>query len=1323
MQIKINIFNFCYSKLNKIPKQFLFFRREAGRRTWTPVAGEVRKTTWKVEDLLHRNEYNFRVIAHNKVGPGKPTELTKDIMALDPLTTPSPPLNLQWSDVRAKSVILSWKRPETDGGCVITGYCVDMKEKDSDTWRPVIRHHESTSVTVLGQIEGIEYCYRVAALNRIGIGQTTETSQAILAADPLAPPKIQIDSSIKKGIEVLAGKRLKIEAICYGVPHPTVTWSHDDGGTVKAVESTKDLVLGSNADDSSISLSVSKAKRSHKGRYIINAENNQGKDSVHISVNVLDVPDACKGPWSFEDGTNEAVTVYWKAPGDDGGSDIINYVLEMKESNKKTWNLVSSTVQSPKLRVTKLVEGKEYVFRVCAENKLGKSPWLEAAPYIAKLPFDPPSAPEKPIITEASRKSISLKWNEPQDGGSTIVGYWLEKKESYSSRWTKACRDLIRKTEYQLTAGLQEGSTYQFRISAENAAGPGKYSPPSDYQTCEDPVSAPSPPQKPRVEDTTKTSITLAWDRPENDGGDQKLTYIIEQCLSDGSWSKCNDKNYEASTFTVENLLEGIMYSFRIKAANRGGESKPALVAETAAREMIDLPRIELHISVANGITVKAGKKFSIPVIVTGRPYPEVTWSKNGKEIDGDRFVSEKSENGYIGKVKSCKRSDWGDYKITAKNSCGTKSVTCHVEVHDVPNLVKDFKCSAVSKNVITLKWHAPEDTGGLPIKAYHLEKRDMTMRAWLSVGSTDKFSKDVTNVLENSTYSFRICAENEMGKSDFVETIPVRCQDALVAPDRPENVRIEDIKDTNVTLRWIQPRFDGGSKINGYNVDRRLDDTEEWISCNSRLIVDRKAVVDNLEKGKKYVFRVKAINNIGESEAAVSRMVVVKEPEATPDVKLDVGVKGTLQLRAGEALYLCAKVFGVPYPDISWIKGEDQTLKETENLKIIKKDKEVTLCIEKSVRADTGFYAVVATNSNGSKSARCNVLVEDVPSPPLNLKPAKVTSESVILTWNVPEDNGGADILNYVVEKREGKNKNWTQVNGTVIDFKYRVTKLTSGSEYQFRVAGENKFGIGCFAETNSIIAKNPFDVPGPPFKPSVTEVTKTSMLVTWQPPANNNGAEIEGYWLEMRDNDSTRWKKVSRSPITKPPLLSCSFKVLKLSEGLEYRFRACAVNKAGAGPMSEESDPVTAEDPVMRPGTPPAPEVTQVTNNSISLRIKPIPDSEKEIIGYVVEYQDDISGEWEKFKLGDSHVLSAKEITLPDLKTGFRYKFRVFAVNKGGESEPSEQTSLIEVKERVGKFCIVYVCLSSCFIRKTLLTQQVERSLRNILGKHNLL
>lgn len=44
----------------------------------------------------------------------------------------------------------------------------------------------------------------------------------------------------------------------------------------------------------------------------------------------------------------------------------------------------------------------------------------------------------------------------------------------------------------------------------------------------------PCPPPRPTVAEITKTSMTVMWDRPENDGGDRILGYHVERKTKNG---------------------------------------------------------------------------------------------------------------------------------------------------------------------------------------------------------------------------------------------------------------------------------------------------------------------------------------------------------------------------------------------------------------------------------------------------------------------------------------------------------------------------------------------------------------------------------------------------------------------------------------------------------------------------------------------------------------------------------------------------------------------------------------------------------------------
>ena len=93
---------------------------------------------------------------------------------------------------------------------------------------------------------------------------------------------------------------------------------------------------------------------------------------------------------------------------------------------------------------------------------------------------DVPGAPEKPEVTAVDRTQITISWSPPEsDGGSPVSGYVVEKKESSSTRWTKAHRDSVTETSLAVR-DLIEGKEYEFRVAAVNKAGQGPFSAPSE---------------------------------------------------------------------------------------------------------------------------------------------------------------------------------------------------------------------------------------------------------------------------------------------------------------------------------------------------------------------------------------------------------------------------------------------------------------------------------------------------------------------------------------------------------------------------------------------------------------------------------------------------------------------------------------------------------------------------------------------------------------------------------------------------------------------------------------------------------------------------
>lgn len=83
------------------------------------------------------------------------------------------------------------------------------------------------------------------------------------------------------------------------------------------------------------------------------------------------------------------------------------------------------------------------------------------------------------------------------------------------------------------------------------------------------------PPLRPEVTDVTKSTVSLKWCEPLNDGGSRIIGYIVERKLysdeGEGRWLKCNYTTITETYFTVPSLGEGEVYEFRVIAKNGAG--------------------------------------------------------------------------------------------------------------------------------------------------------------------------------------------------------------------------------------------------------------------------------------------------------------------------------------------------------------------------------------------------------------------------------------------------------------------------------------------------------------------------------------------------------------------------------------------------------------------------------------------------------------------------------------------------------------------------------------------------------------------------------
>ncbi|XP_039875879.1 obscurin isoform X19 [Simochromis diagramma] len=105
------------------------------------------------------------------------------------ITVPDPPEDPEVLSKTKKSVTLSWFTPLHDGGSPILGYRVEIRMVDSALWLPCHSEPVRNTEFVVENLSPVSaYRFRVAAINRAGIGEPVELPQTVQLEAPPLPP-------------------------------------------------------------------------------------------------------------------------------------------------------------------------------------------------------------------------------------------------------------------------------------------------------------------------------------------------------------------------------------------------------------------------------------------------------------------------------------------------------------------------------------------------------------------------------------------------------------------------------------------------------------------------------------------------------------------------------------------------------------------------------------------------------------------------------------------------------------------------------------------------------------------------------------------------------------------------------------------------------------------------------------------------------------------------------------------------------------------------------------------------------------------------------
>uniref|UniRef100_UPI00398E58DB fibronectin type-III domain-containing protein 3A-like n=1 Tax=Pristiophorus japonicus TaxID=55135 RepID=UPI00398E58DB len=552
------------------------------------------------------------------------------------------------------------------------------------------------------------------------------------------------------------------------------------------------------------------------------------------------------------------------------------------------------------------------------------------------------------------------------------------------------------------------------------------------------------------------------------------------------------------------------------------------------------------------------------------------------------------------------------------------------------------------TKNSLSLQWKAPND-GGSKISNYLLEwdegKHNLFKECYFGHQKQCKLTKLSPSV----GYTFRLAAKNDIGLSDFSET--VQYYTAGSVPAAPAPPRLIRAGVTWMSLEWSRPSgvsydesityiLEMEDEISGYGFKVKHNGDE--LACTLK----------NLRRSSSFNFRVFACNSEGKSNP--SEVVEYCTCPDKPGPPSKPSIKGKVHAYS-------VKVMWDPPKDSGGSEITKYVLEISDGLNENKWDMVYSGPVREHscdhLNPGAWYRMRVYCISVGGQSQVSEILaVQTAAIPPgpcqtLRLS-GKAKAREMALRWAPPVVDGGSTVIEYTVEIGEpGRDAQRFVYQGPELEC--TVGSLLPGKMYSFWVKAANKVGYGPHSERSDIPT-----AAAPPDHcniPTAMCKSATCVQVNWECPPSN-GSEVTEFRLEFGGVEGCM------QTIYCGPALS--YEVKALAPATTYYCRVQAVNGAGAGYYSDAAICMTPA------SVPAAVNVLQVIDEDQLEIVLPSPSTclaiqweepcchGSEVIGYNIEY-------------GDKQIVVVSKVTsaiIEDLQPDTAYRIRVQAVNSIG-------------------------------------------------------
>uniref|UniRef100_A0A8C7YK96 Roundabout guidance receptor 2 n=1 Tax=Oryzias sinensis TaxID=183150 RepID=A0A8C7YK96_9TELE len=681
-------------------------------------------------------------------------------------------------------------------------------------------------------------------------------------------------------------------------------------------------------------------------------------------------------------------------------------------------------------------------------------------------------------------------------------------------------------------------------------------------------------------------------------------------------------------------------------------------------------PRIVEHPS---DLIVSKGEPATLNCKAEGRPIPSVEWYKDGERVETDRDNPRShrmllpSGSLFFLRIVHGRRSkpDDGNYVCVARNYMG-EAVSRNASL-EVALLRDDFRQNpqdvvvAVGETA-TFECQPPRGHPE-PVTFWRKDKTRLdlsddriTVRGGkLTISNTKKSDSGIFVCVASNMVGERESEKAQLSvfeKPSFVQ----RPVNQVVLVDESVEFRCQVHGDPPPVLRWKKEDVD--IPRGRYEIRYEKEDF---------LLRIKKASVS--DQG---TFTCSAENRVGKTEAS-AYLTIREAPQFVVRPRDQIVAQGRT------ATFPC-EARGKPQPTVFWQREGSKDLlfpnQSAQGDSRVSVSVNGELTISSVQRSDAGYYICQALTVAGSIMAKAQLEVadgKDRPPPIIRQGPSNQTQAL-----------GAVSVFRCQASGDPEPTVTWRKNGANLLGKDPRFSVLEHGS-LQIQNSRLSDAGLYTCVATSSSGETSwsaYLDVRGLHCLPEVTNVTKSSISLSWE-PGPEAGSPVSSYVIEaFGQSVSNSWQTVADHVKT------TEFTVMDLRPKTVYLFIIRAVNAQGLGDPSPVSDPVRTQD--ISPtgqgvdhrrvqkelGDVVVTMHNPVVLSSTSVQVTWAVENPSQFIqGYRVLYRQTSGlpspGPWQ---IQDLRVASERDITLSDLKKGIVYEIKVrpyFNEFQGADSE----------------------------------------------------